>query len=261
MDNFQVHAWLIECISNLHVGSGDNNYGVIDKQVQRDSVTGYPVIHASGLKGALREYFKQNEEGGIDLVHVFGSSVKGEDGGERDMLQGRFRFFEADLLILPVRAVDNEVFYRATASDILNNLQAQSDKLKAGLTLQGFQEGAEEKKFEQGTSKRYIGQNSIFGDKSVELTREQFKEAIRNLPVVARNSLDNGQSTNLWYEEIVPRQSRFVCFIAAPTENQEVNFTDEKKYETFKNLLDGAVVQVGGNASVGYGYCHFTQIS
>jgi CRISPR-associated protein Cmr4 len=59
MQNFKIHSYLIECLSNLHVGSGDANYDVIDKKVQRDPVTNLPCIHSSGIKGAFREYFDQ----------------------------------------------------------------------------------------------------------------------------------------------------------------------------------------------------------
>ena len=53
-----VQAYFIQCITNLHVGSGDANYGIVDKLVQRDTVYNYPTIHASSLKGALREHFE-----------------------------------------------------------------------------------------------------------------------------------------------------------------------------------------------------------
>ncbi|MCD4675191.1 MAG: hypothetical protein K8S18_04240 [Desulfobacula sp.] len=48
----------IRTITNLHVGAGDANYGVIDNLVQRDVVTGLPVIHGSSLKGAIREFYE-----------------------------------------------------------------------------------------------------------------------------------------------------------------------------------------------------------
>lgn len=32
-------AYFIQCITNMHVGSGDANYGIVDKLVQRDPVT------------------------------------------------------------------------------------------------------------------------------------------------------------------------------------------------------------------------------
>ena len=48
----------LECMTNMHVGNGDVNYYIIDYEVEKDPVTGYPTINASGVKGAFREYFK-----------------------------------------------------------------------------------------------------------------------------------------------------------------------------------------------------------
>ena len=47
----------LECMTNMHVGNGDVNYNIIDNEVEKDPVTGYPTINASGVKGALREFF------------------------------------------------------------------------------------------------------------------------------------------------------------------------------------------------------------
>ena len=48
----KTELYFIRAISNMHVGSGDINYDIIDRQVQKDPIEGIPVIHASGLKGA-----------------------------------------------------------------------------------------------------------------------------------------------------------------------------------------------------------------
>jgi len=53
-----VHLYKIECLTNLHVGSGDINYNVVDNEVEKD-INGYAMIHSSGLKGALREHAEQ----------------------------------------------------------------------------------------------------------------------------------------------------------------------------------------------------------
>jgi len=58
MATMKYELYKITAMTNMHVGSGDMNFGVIDKLVQRDSLTGYPVIYSSSLKGALREFFK-----------------------------------------------------------------------------------------------------------------------------------------------------------------------------------------------------------
>lgn len=45
----------LSCLTNLHVGSGEANFNIVDREVETDPVTGLPIIHASGLKGALRD--------------------------------------------------------------------------------------------------------------------------------------------------------------------------------------------------------------
>ena len=49
--------FVIECLTNLHVGNGDVNFNIIDNEVERDDVTGLPTINSSGFKGALRAFF------------------------------------------------------------------------------------------------------------------------------------------------------------------------------------------------------------
>jgi len=53
-----IDLYIIEALTNIHVGSGDINFDIIDNQVQKDAITGYPVIHSSSFKGALREHFR-----------------------------------------------------------------------------------------------------------------------------------------------------------------------------------------------------------
>jgi CRISPR-associated protein Cmr4 len=65
--------------------------------------------------------------------------------------------------------------------------------------------------------------------------------------------LDNGESQNLWYEEFVPRESVFGIIILSPDK--------DGMFDTFKEKLHNKVVQLGGNATVGYGLCLFTYIS
>jgi len=63
------------------------------------------------------------------------------------------------------------------------------------------------------------------------------------LPVLARNCLDNGQSTNLWYEQVIPRKTAFYFLAENLTAgNNTFGVTDN-------------LVQIGGNATVGYGRC------
>lgn len=54
----------LKCLTNMQMGGGDVNYNVVDIEVEKDPVTGYPTMNASGVKGALREYFFQEVPGG-----------------------------------------------------------------------------------------------------------------------------------------------------------------------------------------------------
>jgi hypothetical protein len=69
-----------------------------------------------------------------------------------------------------------------------------------------------------------------------------------HLPVIARNHLENGQSTNLWYEQVLPRQTRFAFTVLSPDALTLATDFDDR-------LTGQGLVQIGANASVGYGYC------
>lgn len=64
--------FVIECLTNLHVGNGDVNFNIIDNEVERDVVTGFPTINSSGVKGALRAFFEENDLSNINEIFGFG---------------------------------------------------------------------------------------------------------------------------------------------------------------------------------------------
>jgi CRISPR-associated protein Cmr4 len=252
MIKFAAHAYIIECLSNLHVGSGDNNYGVIDKQVQRDAISKHPVIHASGLKGALREYFEECvSTSDTKVVEIFGS----DKNDRENMQQGAFRFFEARLLSFPLRGLGIEPFYLATSEEVIKlfNTTAQS------LSMSGFEPMSVARKNGSIVQTEYgslplCNASEATGNPMVMADEKVMNEALTNLPIIARNSLDNGQSENLWYEEVVPRESRFYFFVIVP-ENTSIDFERD-----FNRHVDGKTVQIGANATVGYGYCKISKI-
>ena len=52
------HFYAVKCLTNLHMGSGDTNFNIVDNEVQKDPVTQMPIMHSSGIKGALRDHFR-----------------------------------------------------------------------------------------------------------------------------------------------------------------------------------------------------------
>jgi CRISPR-associated protein Cmr4 len=92
---------------------------------------------------------------------------------------------------------------------------------------------------------------------------DDFATLCKNLPTVARNALDNGISENLWYEELVPRETRFYATVEA------LGSSTDAAVETAVEDLDGAItaangrrhVQLGANATVGNGRTLWTPLN
>ncbi len=249
----KVDAYLITCLTNMHAGVGGTNYDIIDNMVQRDVTTGMPTIFSSSLKGALREFFKnqwidnkenenEKKEGLKKLNYIFGpdhargkeNESENEDQKKKNNTKkegniGHFNFFSADLLTLPEQAKD-KAFNHTTSCFLKEHI----NYLKLQL---GIDEDIIAKAFE----------NLDVDEKS----GKDFKRLAQKLPVIARNKLDNGQSENLFYEEVVPRETRFVFFVAK----------SEKYSDEFDNAFNKNVVQIGANGSVGYGFCEISKIS
>lgn len=80
------------------------------------------------------------------------------------------------------------------------------------------------------------------------------------LPVIARNQLENGVSKNLFYEQVVPRLSRFIFWteMFPGTSSSEDKFMD--KFSK-KGADKTSLVQIGANASIGYGYCKIEHLA
>jgi CRISPR-associated protein Cmr4 len=83
------------------------------------------------------------------------------------------------------------------------------------------------------------------------LHASDFQVLSNELPVIARNHLENGTSVNLWYEQVVPRESRFYC---------PIRESDTELGDMLTSPRMGGLIQIGGNATVGYGLTHFSKI-
>ena len=66
---------------------------------------------------------------------------------------------------------------------------------------------------------------------------------------MARNCLENGQSINLWYEEIVPHETVFFTYMLSNGTDTGDNSLDK----LMSVIDDNPLIQFGGNASIGNG--------
>jgi CRISPR-associated protein Cmr4 len=291
MANLISKGFVLNFLTNLHAGSGDANYGIIDKLVQREPATGRPIIHSSSFKGALREYFEQPKMYPFDEVkkitnpfisEIFGSHQK----DEKNMETGKCRFLAAYLLALPVRS--NIIpYFMATSVDVLMELKQEAESTGYRLSppllseinaiidlfkvneVEAIHKGGpfiftnsfghnitlEDWKATVKTSIKVTELEKITGNNLAVFNASDFADLCNQLPVIARNQLENGISKNLWYEEVVPRFSHFFQFTLIPDEKNPT-------IDSFvKDLLNNEnTFQIGANATIGYGYCKFNTL-
>lgn len=271
------------CITNLHAGAGSSNYGVVDNEVQRDPIDEMPIVHTSSLKGAFRELFdsfSEDQDGDFpmrreDIVKVFGTDNTGERTGTKDFAAGQYYFYPAHLLYYPVRSSVRPFFY-ATSKSLIDKFVANQEDMgtekRENLERQSepFRRLNPDKEepivFTDENDKAFIDEyQAVKTDVAFPATTElivpavnrgnlaffhddDMKEICKRLPVIARNKLNNGLSVNLWYEEVVPRESWFYFFVSRP--ESDVLFETGLRHSKINRK-----VQIGGNASVGYGLC------
>ncbi len=250
-------VWLVEPLTNLHVGNESVvNFSVIDKAIQRDAASGLPCINASSLKGAIKEFLTQIMEE-KKVIEIFGSTKKNKNA---ETQKGSAVFFDANLLAIPEPETNSGRLYSlVTCQEVLvaffNKAQALGfrldDKMKKEFGKEDEKEYLWHKLMNEVKNRGEEGWEMDW-NKNKERNRkdwEKFKALCEDdsLPIIARNCLENGESVNLWYEQVLPSKS----LLGVVIQTQEAKDLDE---------LDGKVVQVGANATIGYGYCKFTKL-
>lgn len=239
----------MDCLTNLHVGSGEVNYNIIDNEVQKDPVTKLPNINSSSIKGALRDYFSNSEN--INRKNAV-DEIFGKDNA------GRVKIFSANMLARPLRiSKGNGYFLKVTSKEIINqfhdflsNFSIDTLKLDKEIKENIVYTTAKNSNIEvEGLKVTTIDEQKLvelFGCDIGIISDNNFKQF--DLPVLARNRLENGISKNLWFEEVVPSNSVFYFVALIP----------DDLYDLFN--LDGEIVQFGANASIGYGYCKIVEV-
>lgn len=257
----KTHLFAMECLTNLHVGSGDLNYNIVDNEVEKDPATGLPIIHASGVKGALREHLSGK------LTETVLHRTFGKPSNEESFGAGSCKFFDACMLSRPMRVAGSytmasiPVVTAASVNAFLRQLTA------FGCNPFGLEQvNITREMFKNNRFLTNAGENiRIEGEPTGRLPEEVERELRKlkcllgetfavagsfddyDLPVLARNYLKNGESKNLWYEEVVPHGSVFWLLVLMPEEETELDIT--------------GIVQFGGNASIGCGFTRVTEIT
>lgn len=296
-------AFMIQTLTNLHMGDIGGGVSVVDLPVQRDSTNHFPTIHSSGLKGSLRDALSRNSQTAPAVPAIFGSDgtlaneeTENKDGNndaqkaKKTTQKGSFCFLPSLLFSYPMRGsmspwcpvVCPETI--TSCMDLLLATCAGSEEERQaignafGKLLSGEEStpvnAAHSQACASGPQAEYFEgislpiltgiesvQNRLLPPRCPPLRRmkdEDFGDIMHNsLPVIARNKLDNGISRHLWYEEVVPRQTFFLCVILCPCDDD----TDRKNTELLVGALDNKVHQIGAGATIGYGYVRFRALN
>jgi CRISPR-associated RAMP protein, cmr4 family len=265
----------VKCITNLHIGTSGSAYGVIKNEVEKDVVLNTPLLPASGIKGALRDFWRQNNKD--YQKEIFGSDPNEQNEGTK----GKCKFLNGQMILRPMRVSLGDYSYcLVTTPDLirtmLDTFRDFGVKTYRGISISDFNsESAFDNIFDRegihglvyylkgniqeiegyGVDSCIESNNGIFKMLSdiaegvpVAIMKSEVFQMI-DLPIVARNHLIDGKSNNLWYEELVPHQSRFY-FITLWEGNDEDNI-----YKYIIDEIPKIPISFGGNNSIGNGYC------
>lgn len=259
-------VYILEPITNLHVGNGDINYNIIDNEVEKDPLTNYPIINSSGVKGAFREFIKNSKMDKKDEIDIFGSESVEQNKDEKKK-PGKLKFYSGECLAITMRnEVGDAPYSLVTTKKMLERFIEMCKVMKIGYSLD-INNLDENESYKVKNSNTIVEEIEIKKELKDNKIKELFKEIAPDtadnlvimphnnvkdilLPVVARNVLKDGISKNIWYEEYVPHHSLF--FVCVSCEE------DDELLDKFNKAVNGKIVQFGGNASIGYGLTRVT---
>ncbi len=289
--------WL-HCLSPTHVGIG-RGIGYIDLPIDRDGVTNWPIVRASGFKGVWADYHKANEENrksNAELRAAFGLS-----GGETDANSGSLLPTDAKLVCLPVRSFRGTFAW--VTSPLCLQMMRRTLEIVSVKDLPPAPSGLPDDKAHHATGTGLLEANKIYLE-DLDFTgvecktatawatkigewvfgkgdpwAEQFKKRFVVLPDLAfdylcetgtevhtririKDDTKTVQDGALWTEESLPAESILMGLIQC-----DRVFGNDAKQLTSKGLLDkfakgSLTLQVGGKATVGRGQvrCIFTEV-
>lgn len=232
-----VSIWLIIPQTNLHAGNESTvNFSVIDKAIQRDATTNLPCINSSSLKGAIKEYLSECVKMSEPVLKDIFGSVKSD---LKDIKKGSVLFFDASLLFIPKQCGEGKTYELVYSDKVLEDFSKKVNSL--------VEENSISKETLLEKVRSIMGQQNVAQNSVDENTFTKYCDDDA-LPIIARNCLENGESTNLWYEQVLPSLSVLATVIVTKESGQ-------------MDLLNEKIVQIGANATIGYGYCKFVKLN
>ncbi len=280
-----MHTKLITLFTRtpLHVGAG-NSVGVVDSPVMRERHTKTPIIPGSSLKGVLADLWNDDEN--LDgkkrkkdsaLQRLFGSD------DDANAFSGSLLIGEARVLAFPLRSAKG-AFAWITCPHALKKfkrdagasfeLDAEFDKITEEKCLAGtevvFKNNSvvlEEYKFERAGEipkqlaealKTLVPDDTVWNpqERLVIVSDEIFSYFVENAcEIVTRIRIDDKTGTvaggALFNQEQIPSETLFYALVgsAKKTATDDLNALEEKIKQS------ESIIQVGGDATIGLGFC------
>lgn len=265
----------------VHLGAG-NSVGVVDSPVMRERHTKIPIIPGSSLKGVLADLWSDELEDGKRKKDGVAIKLFGGDD-DKAASAGRLLVGESRVLAFPVRSGKGafawitcplalERFKRDSGVDIeIPDAIGEDDCLATeGVTLEN-KVVLEEYVFKrtQETPSDIIGEfkdlhddevwRSV-GDRLVIVSDEIFSYFCENAcEIVSRIKIDDKTGVvakgALFNQEQTPSETMFYSVIGAQDDKNGLSADEALAVLTKKLETRGNVIQVGGDETIGLGYC------
>jgi CRISPR-associated protein Cmr4 len=266
--------------TSIHAGTGQST-GAVDLPIQREAHAGWPCVFGSGLKGALRT---DAESRGMPPTEI--TRIYGPDTDNADDHAGSIAVTDARLLLLPVRSLTSH-FKWVTCPAILKRLQrdlARLGKFSWAAFLLPPEPNEEEALVSQGGNALYLEEyryserpedlkgmidclKHLIGADIEEALRQQLtlvsNDQFAHLcqsatPINAHVRLNSDTKTvdkgALWYEETLPPETVLYAGVVASKARKKDDHTTAKDVLA-QVMKQGPHIQIGGNETVGMGWC------
>ncbi len=283
----------LQALTFLHPGTGQTT-GVVDLPVQREVHSGHPMYASSGFKGSLRDKAEQKWQATPEKVVTLFGSEAGANQGDKTTA-GSIAITDGRILAFPVRSL-YRVFFWVTCPLVINRFlrdaklvglemgemkdikpPPEEDKAwvhpDSGLTddeVLILEEMAFHSRVKEEVRSIAEMVNTLTGSSGFDstrlaiLTNEDFNYFVEHATQIsARIKLNDRKTTtgdggNLWYEETLPPETILYAFglCHKPRTPTDVISDAAGVLKALRELCDGNYLQIGGNETVGQGWCH-----
>lgn len=283
----------LQALTFLHPGTGQST-GVVDLPIQREIHSGHPMYASSGLKGSLRDKAEQKwkDDESKKVVALFGSKA-GED--DVKTTAGAVAITDGRIFAFPVRSLQ-KVFVWVTCPLVINRFLRDARLIKLPFVgLASIETGPEENEVwihsesdfaeseplileeisfttapDESVEKVAVTIKLLTGDagfdpgRLVIISDEDFSYFVEHATQVsARIKLNERKTTtgdggNLWYEETLPPETILYGFVLCHKPRSSANEINDAAAveQEVKDLCSDNYLQIGGNETVGQGWCH-----